>query len=69
MGYMNRSGMDGNLPGKFAFLSVLFEPSLSAFEKIDLNVVAEGALKVELLHGGGCLIARCVLDRGLAKAN
>jgi hypothetical protein len=50
-------------------LSVLLQAELSAFIKVDLDVIAKQVLEVKLLHGVGGLIGRRVSDCGLALAD
>jgi len=55
--------------GEVAFLGLLLCSQLAVLIEVDAEVLSEGVLEVELLHGVGGIVGRCVRDDCLAEGN
>ena len=58
-----------HLPCEVAILRFLLLSERAALEKVDFDVVSEGVLEVQFVHGGACLVRRRVHHLCLAQAD
>ena len=58
-----------HLPCEVAILRFLLLSERAALEKVDFDVVSEGVLEVQFVHGGACLVRRRVHHLCFAQAD